>query len=246
MKFRHTQRTWASSYRTPRRASALAAVASLMLGLLVALGVPFAGTATAASSLWSASGINIAGTTIKNVKDGSTSAAQFTYDSVGGGYGEQKWDFSSVYDPGAPFPVPPQVQVPWSWQGFHAYFNVRATLRAYTVVGGVKVYQDQPLVAAGPASCCSTPSAGFSYGGVATFSLSAGQRYGFEVSGSNGDSTNVLQGTFTLSTKPYLESWARTTVTGSGRSRSPRARRRPSHRPASPAGTRCRSSRARR
>ncbi|QIK66203.1 hypothetical protein G7072_07450 [Nocardioides sp. HDW12B] len=194
-----------SRERWARRTTVPAALASLLLGLLTVVALP-APPATAATSVWSAAVVNTAPTTISNVQDGSESAAQFTYRSVDGGFGEQTWDFSSVYDPGAEIPEEARVQVPWSWQGFHAYFNVTATLRAYTVIGGVKVYQDQPLVSAGPRSCCETPSAGFSYGGVATFSLLAGQEYGFEVSGSNGDSNNTLSGTFTLSTRPYLES----------------------------------------
>ena len=35
--------------------------------------------------------------------------------------------------------------------------------------------------------------------------MTAGQVYGFRLSGSNYDTNNLLRGTFTLSTRPYLE-----------------------------------------
>jgi hypothetical protein len=58
----------------------------------------------------------------------------------------------------------------------------------------------------GPAICCTSPSNGFIYGGVATFdNLNPGDIYGFRLSGSNSDFNNFLRGTFTLSIKPYLD-----------------------------------------
>ena len=46
-----------------------------------------------------------------------------------------------------------------------------------------------------PASCCTTPSNGFSYTGTTTSSSPVGDVYGFEVTGSNGDLNSFLQGT---------------------------------------------------
>lgn len=55
------------------------------------------------------------------------------------------------------------------------------------------------LVNAGPTNCCSPPSNGFNYSGTYTFTgLTAGQSFGFNVGGSHFDSTQVKQGTVTL------------------------------------------------
>ena len=64
----------------------------------------------------------------------------------------------------------------------------------------------ETLVQDGPVDCCTAPSNGFLYGGVATFDVDAGQTYGFRLSGSNFDINDFLRGTFTLSTKPYVDS----------------------------------------
>ena len=55
---------------------------------------------------------------------------------------------------------------------------------------------------AGPASCCTTPSNGFSYSGTQTLSVVAGDTYGFVMRGSNFDSNSFLNGTLTVGTTP--------------------------------------------
>ena len=63
-----------------------------------------------------------------------------------------------------------------------------------------------PSSTTGPAICCTTPSNGFLYGGVATFDVARRTTTTASGSaGSNGDFNNFLRGTFTLSTKPYLD-----------------------------------------
>ena len=95
------------------------------------------------------------------------------------------------------------INVPWTWSGLHAWFQVTAHLDM--IVNGQVV---GTLVNAGPAICCTTPSNGFLYGGVATFDIPATpgpHTYGFRLNGSNSDYNNFLRGTFTLSTQPYLD-----------------------------------------
>jgi hypothetical protein len=122
--------------------------------------------------------------------------AQFTYDiPVIGNNGETgTWSFSSVA--GANGTVP----VPYHWTGLHAWFNVTARLDAVVVRGGV-VVSSQPLVNAGPQSCCTTPSNGFDYAGTATFTVQTNDVYGFVLRGSNGDSNDFLRGELTVGTE---------------------------------------------
>ena len=137
--------------------------------------------------------------TVSKVSDGSQSAASFTYNLQPAGFSSRSWEFtvgSSAATAGT------TVKVPWTWQGLHAWFQV--TTRLEMLVDGSVV---QTLVNQGPAICCTSPSNGFIYGGVASFDVpaGAGHTYGFRLSGSNSDFNNFLQGTFTLSTKPYLD-----------------------------------------
>ena len=190
-----------------------------------------------------------------SVSDGSASAASFSYDLLPAGVGVNRfWDFTDQSRPPAATPGDP-IKVPWTWQGLHAWFGVTAQLQP--IVNGVPV--DLPETDRPSARTSSTParrtaaprpSNGFVFGNVATFdNVPAGATYGFRLTGRNGDSNNFLRGTFTLSTRPYIDA----TI---GSRQPPVDRRRPtSPRPAStasspsparPAGTSSRSSRARR
>jgi hypothetical protein len=81
----------------------------------------------------------------------------------------------------------------WNYSGFHAYFMVTAFLNANTASSSTS------LVDAGPQNCCTMPSNGFNYTGDYTFaSVNAGDVLSFTFGGSNGDSTDVLQGTLAL------------------------------------------------
>ena len=129
---------------------------------------------------------------MQTVSDGTVSAAQMTYNADGSGSGT--WTFTATATSSG------TVKVPYTWQGLHAWFQVTTQLE--TVVNGGAT---QTLVNDGPTSCCTSPSNGFLYGGVATFQRPAGDTYGFRLSGSNFDINNFLRGTFTLSTKPYID-----------------------------------------
>jgi hypothetical protein len=161
----------------------------------IALGAPLAliGTATAApsDSPWASSGDG----NVQTVSDGTASAAQMTYNDDGSASRSGTWTFTTSTTTGG------TVKVPYTWQGLHAWFEV--TTRLDLVVNGVAV--GSPLVDDGPVDCCTSPSNGFVYGGIATFELQPGDTYGFRLSGSNFDSNNLLRGTLTLSTKPYLD-----------------------------------------
>ena len=89
--------------------------------------------------------------------------------------------------------------MPYHWTGLHAWFNVTARLDA-VVVRGASLVSTTNLVNAGPESCCTTPSNGFDYAGTASFTVQTGDKYGFVLHGSNGDSNDFLRGDLTIGT----------------------------------------------
>ena len=119
----------------------------------------------------------------------SAGAASLTYSLNRGccDFDARTWDFTTTASKRR------TIAQPWSYSGFHAYFNVTVTVDA--VVNGVVV---ATLLNAGPENCCTTPSAGFGYNGSYTFDVRPGDTYGFRFGGSNYDSNNVLQGIFTV------------------------------------------------
>ncbi|WP_151083239.1 hypothetical protein [Nocardioides cynanchi] len=168
------------------------AVLAMVVGLVaLATGPSVAGPVNAG---WSASGNG----TVTTVSNGSAAAASMTYNADGFGIGSTaSWTFTSQ----ATTDSAGTIKVPYTWQGLHAWFQV--TTRLDMVVNGSVV---GTLVSQGPVNCCTSPSNGFVYGGVATFNnVQAGDTYGFKLSGSNADQNNFLRGTFTLSTKPYID-----------------------------------------
>lgn len=132
---------------------------------------------------------------VTTASDGSGSAAAMTYDADGAG--SASWTFTTNATAAS---AAGPITVPWTWQGLHAWFRV--TISLAMIVDGQVV---DTLVQEGPADCCTSPSNGFHYGGTTTFDVSPGQTYGFRLSGGNFDYNNFLRGTFTLSTKPYVD-----------------------------------------
>jgi hypothetical protein len=171
--------------RPPRlRLVAVLAAMATVLGVAAT-----ASPATAAPDpVWVSAGTG----TVTTVSDGSASAAQMTYDAEGTFSGT--WTFTTTATSAG------TVKVPYSWTGLHAFFRVTTHLESFVTGGATDV-----LVNDGPVDCCTAPSNGFSYGGVASFDVQPGQTYGFRLSGSNFDTNNFLRGTFTLTTKPYLD-----------------------------------------
>jgi hypothetical protein len=169
--------------------SALLATTATLAASLMVLG---AGPASAipADTNWGATGPG----TISAVNSGLTAAPTFTYRMDPAGLSTTRtWTFQArATQTGT-------VTVPYTWQGSHAFHSVRATLEVFDSTGSETIVNDFNL------NCCAPPSVSFIYGGIREFQVVAGQDYGFRLSGSNFDENNFLQGTFTLSTKPYLD-----------------------------------------
>ena len=182
------------------RASHTRTATAALIALLVAIAGPLLvvsppATAGPVDVGWDATGTGV----VTTVSDGTDSAATFTYDATGVFNGS--WDFIAEATPAS---ANGPIKVPWTWQGLHAWFQVTAHLQP--IVDGAPV--GPPALAAGPAICCTSPSNGFLYGGATTFNIPATpgvHTYGFRLTGSNNDLNNFLRGTFTLSTKPYLD-----------------------------------------
>ena len=166
----------------------------MVLGLFAAV-TPSA-TAGPVDAGWTAAGPG----TVQTVSDGSTSAAAMTYN--GDGLGSASWTFTTTATPTSANGTP--IRVPWTWQGLHAWFLVTAQMDAVVIRNGVEISTTN-LVNEGPEICCTEPSNGFLYGGIHEFNVQPGDVYGFRLSGSNSDYNNFLRGTFTLSTKPYID-----------------------------------------
>ena len=165
--------------------------------LMLLVGLVGLGTAPASAGPVNA-GWAAAGPGVVTTSDGSAAAAAMSYNADNTPGRSASWTFTSTATAAS---AAGPIRVPFTWQGLHAFFRVTALLQM--TVNGVVV--GEPLVQAGPTDCCTSPSNGFLYGGVATFNVNAGDVYGFRLAGSNADSNNFLRGTFTLSTKPYVD-----------------------------------------
>jgi len=138
-----------------------------------------------ASTPWSGSGTGTT-TVVDNGATGTT--AQFTYSVNPGNSGSWRFATSALSDG--------PVDLSYAYTGYHAFFQVRVSLTAFVTSGGVTT--TFPLVNAGPVNCCTPPSGGFSYAGTIRLSVHAGDTYGFDMTGSNGDSDRRLLGTLTV------------------------------------------------
>ena len=141
-------------------------------------------------SAWSGSGPG----TINVVSDGISANPLFTYSlNPVGNPPTRTWDFTTVANStGA-------LTLDYDYSGLHAWFQVTAFLKA--IVNGATV---ATLVNDGPVNCCTPPSNGFTYTGSFTFNVIAGDTYGFQFGGSNGDSNNFLQGTLEVLLPPIV------------------------------------------
>jgi hypothetical protein len=191
-----------------RAGAALLAVLAVLATLVLAGARPAAaGPGSGDPDVWSASGPG----TVTLIGDGSTSDPSFSYeyctqpgcsDTGGGGVPTQTWTFEATAA------TAETVTLPYTYTGNHRYAGVTVFLNSF-VTPAEESTTTTPLVSAGPASCvdpgCAgdTPSGGFTYTGTQTFTLSAGETYGFTLGGGNGDSDSILQGTFTLDTASY-------------------------------------------
>lgn len=145
----------------------------------------FSHTSSTASA-WTGSGPG----TVTVVADGTSGDAILEYSASNIGYSTNTWTLETTASSAG------TILLPWSYTGFHAYFNVTAYAEAFVTSNGVTT--TIPLVSAGPANCCSSPSAGFSFSGNLELTLQAGDSYGFRFGGANFDSNNIFLGTFTV------------------------------------------------
>ncbi|GAB5390429.1 MAG: hypothetical protein Alpg2KO_33970 [Alphaproteobacteria bacterium] len=165
------------SFTLRKKVKAIASAAALALATTFGL----ASAASAVSlSAWSISG------------PGSSSVAQsgnmttFNYELSPG--------FSGTWTASATVLESGTYSYDWDYTGFHSYFRVTAFLETTSPVA--------TLVDAGPESCCTAPSAGFSYSGSDSFAVTAGDIIGFKLGGSHFDSAKVLKGELKISAVP--------------------------------------------
>ncbi len=179
-----------------RRARLLAGVvAALAVGLAAA---PASWAATAWTGGGTASSMGGSHTlTTQVIRDGTAAPARFQYDFVDpnpASSTESEATGSMFFQTVAGSTG--TVNLDWTWTGFHAFFQVRAKLESYVDSGSGPVYTT--LVDEGPEDCCAPPSGGFAYSGRTVLSVSAGNTYGFRMTGSNLDTNATLQGVFSL------------------------------------------------
>ncbi|HTW20067.1 MAG TPA: Ig-like domain repeat protein [Mycobacteriales bacterium] len=149
--------------------------------------------ATPQYGVWSGS----SGPGTVTINDGTSGPPSFQYDDESAGFSPVSWTFSTTEQQAATGGNGLTVDVPWQYTGLHAWFEVTVDLNAFiTTPSGTTTTQ---LVNAGPTSCCTAPSNGFSYQGTYSFTgLQQGDVYGFTFGGSNFDSNNFLRGTLQL------------------------------------------------
>ena len=178
-------------------------VKTALLSLTAATVLAFAGTAHAASpdAPWSGSGT--ATTTVIN--DGTTAVDPQMEYSVTGMSGE--WEFGATAKSARKQPVT------WRYNGLHSWASVKVAIERYVVRNGNEIVR-QTLASAGPVSCCTSPSNGFVYTGDVEFDLQPGDKYGFRMSGSHNDRSQILQGTLTLAVPDVTAPTITPTVTG--------------------------------
>lgn len=112
-----------------------------------------------------------------------------------GGFSTQTWTFSTTAPSAGTF------RQSYNYYGLHSWFQVRVFLKPFVISGAVKTYLPG-AVAQGPENCCTPPSNGFSITGSTTFTVNAGDTYGWEIGGSHFDGSLILMGTMAVSSAP--------------------------------------------
>ncbi len=122
--------------------------------------------------------------TVTNVSNGISGDPRFDY-SINAASGS--WAYYATAKTTRTLPVA------YESSGFYSWFQVRTKLERFVVRNGVEVLTET-LKQEGPTNCCSAPSGGFNYTGTSTFNLTAGDLYGFRMSGSNNTGGPVMNG----------------------------------------------------
>ena len=136
-----------------------------------------ASPASAATEILTGSGTG----NVTTVNTGTDAALQYSATAFNG-----SWALTGISD------VTGSYTFDFVSQGFYSFFAVTAAASAFSGNTVVSLYN------AGPQNCCSSPSNGFFYNGSVTLDLVAGQEFGFRLIGSNSDSAQTLQGTFSV------------------------------------------------
>jgi len=150
----------------------------------------------AAATAWRASGPG----TVTVVSDGTAGDAVMTYEYFFDAPSSHTWDFETTANQTA------TVTLPWTYSGVHETIDGGSTVVLYATVNGAVV-----------ATLIDVTGAAFSSSGTATFTVSAGDTYGFRLGGSSNDGSPSpnMRGTFTVdlpeapvNTAPVLDSIA--------------------------------------
>lgn len=152
-----------------------------VLGLLMFVFSPLSALATQLTfegdydpSNWNLSGVNTNMTT-----GGDTSSAVFTYNANGQGYSPFTFALSNSSNDSI------DLTFDWNWTGHHSWYQATGSL--YFVSDGVET-----LLA-------SIGAGGFNVSGTETLSISAGSDFGWKITGSHFDYSQLLYGSLTIS-----------------------------------------------
>ncbi len=126
--------------------------------------------------------------------DGITTEPSVNYSLSDPGWSDQTWTLKTTA------PRAATVTLPFTYTGFHAWAGVTVFVEAF--VAGPGGTQVDTVIEQGPVYCCSPPSGGFNLADSATFKVAKGDEYGFHFGGSNFDTDNRLQGTFSITSTP--------------------------------------------
>lgn len=125
-------------------------------------------------SNWTLSGVNTSMST-----GGDTSSAVFSYDASGQGYSPFTFAFSNSSDDAL------DLTFDWNWTGHHSWYQATGSL--YFVTDGVETL------------LTSIGAGGFNVSGTETFSIAAGSDFGWKITGSHFDYSQLLYGNLTIS-----------------------------------------------
>ncbi len=144
-----------------------------------------------AHGAWLASGPG----TVTLTGDGLTTEPALAYSLSGDAvFNRQTWQISTAA------PKAATLTLPFTYQGYHAWYYVKVFVEAFVIrTSGTQV---DTVLAQGPVNCCAAPSGGFNLSGSATFTVAAGDIYGFRFGGSNYDTDKTLTGTFKITSTP--------------------------------------------
>ena len=162
----------------------LTLLAQLVAGVIPAAVGAADDTATIVTGPWA-----VDGETAVLTKDGSGGLVQLDYDLNPAGDGTTSWFMNSVAAGTG------QIQLDWRYTGFHAWFDVDVDLEVFVIGAESSDFSEVLVDAHADDNASGEPTGGFDYEGTVTLNVEAGDTIGFELSGRNYDTTNILRGT---------------------------------------------------